>query len=47
MAAAARVCSTRWGASSHGCIRVDNTLIDWLIRTIGAAALPVFPVHVA
>jgi lipoprotein-anchoring transpeptidase ErfK/SrfK len=33
-------------ASSHGCIRVDNSSIDWLVATIGVGALPGIPVRV-
>jgi L,D-transpeptidase-like protein len=33
-------------ASSHGCIRVDNSSIDWLVGTIGASSLPGIPVQV-
>jgi lipoprotein-anchoring transpeptidase ErfK/SrfK len=33
-------------ASSHGCIRVDNSSIDWLVSSIGAGALPGIPVRV-
>jgi hypothetical protein len=33
-------------ASSHGCIRVANSSIDWLVHTIGAGALPGIPVRV-
>ena len=33
-------------ASSHGCIRVDNSSIDWLVGSIGAGALPGIPVRV-
>ena len=33
-------------ASSHGCIRVDNSSIDWLVGLIGAGALPGIPVRV-
>jgi hypothetical protein len=31
---------------SHGCIRLANTAIDWLVRTIGPAQLPGTPVRV-
>lgn len=34
-------------ARSHGCIRLDNSAIDWLVGRIGAAALPGIPVRVA
>jgi lipoprotein-anchoring transpeptidase ErfK/SrfK len=27
-------------AASHGCIRLSNASIDWLVRTIGASELP-------
>jgi hypothetical protein len=33
-------------ASSHGCIRLANGSIDWLVRTIGANRLPGTPVQV-
>ena len=33
-------------ASSHGCIRVDNSSIDWIVGSIGAGALPGIPVRV-
>ena len=33
-------------ASSHGCIRVGNSSIDWLVGSIGAGALPGIPVRV-
>lgn len=33
-------------AASHGCIRVANASIDWLVRSIGAGALPGIPVQV-
>ena len=33
-------------ASSHGCIRVDNSSIDWLVDSIGVGALPGIPVRV-
>ena len=33
-------------ASSHGCIRVDNSSIDWLVGSIGVSALPGIPVRV-
>ena len=32
-------------ARSHGCIRMDNGAIDWLVRTVGADALPAIPVR--
>lgn len=33
-------------ARSHGCIRLDNSSIDWLVTQIGAGALPGIPVRV-
>ena len=33
-------------ARSHGCIRVANPSIDWLVGSIGAGALPGIPVRV-
>lgn len=33
-------------ASSHGCIRVDNSSINWLVGSIGIEALPGIPVRV-
>lgn len=33
-------------ARSHGCVRVDNSSIDWLVSRIGAGALPGIPVRV-
>lgn len=33
-------------ALSHGCIRLDNSSIDWLVGRIGARALPGIPVLV-
>ena len=33
-------------ALSHGCIRLDNTAIDWLIKAVGASRLPGVPVLV-
>jgi hypothetical protein len=33
-------------ARSHGCIRVSNGPIEWLVRTVGAARLPGIPVRV-
>ena len=33
-------------ARSHGCIRVDNTSIDWLVDSIGVGALAGIPVRV-
>jgi hypothetical protein len=33
-------------AASHGCIRVEDSSIDWLVGEIGAGALPGIPVQV-
>jgi L,D-transpeptidase catalytic domain len=33
-------------ASSHGCIRLDNASIEWLVDSIGVGALPGIPVRV-
>jgi hypothetical protein len=33
-------------ARSHGCIRLDNTAMDWLVHTIGASRLPGLPILV-
>jgi lipoprotein-anchoring transpeptidase ErfK/SrfK len=33
-------------AASHGCIRLSNGTIDWLVRTIGASQLPGTPVQI-
>jgi hypothetical protein len=33
-------------ARSHGCIRLANAAIDWLVRTVGAAQLAGIPVEV-
>lgn len=33
-------------AASHGCIRLANRSIDWLVRTVGRGALPGIPVIV-
>ena len=33
-------------ARSHGCIRMANGAIAWLVRTVGAEALPGVPVRV-
>ncbi len=33
-------------ALSHGCIRVSNDAIDWLVRTIGLGRLPGTPVQI-
>ncbi|HVS99594.1 MAG TPA: L,D-transpeptidase [Solirubrobacterales bacterium] len=34
-------------AASHGCIRLANRAIDWLVRTIGRDGLPGIPVRVS
>jgi lipoprotein-anchoring transpeptidase ErfK/SrfK len=34
-------------ASSHGCVRVDNDSIDWLVQTIGLSQLPGTPVQIS
>jgi lipoprotein-anchoring transpeptidase ErfK/SrfK len=34
-------------ARSHGCIRLSNHAISWLVRTIGANRLPGTPVHIS
>jgi lipoprotein-anchoring transpeptidase ErfK/SrfK len=34
-------------ARSHGCIRLANDSIDWLVATVGAARLPGTPVQVS
>jgi hypothetical protein len=34
-------------ARSHGCIRLSNNSIDWLVRTIGANWLPGTPVQIS
>jgi lipoprotein-anchoring transpeptidase ErfK/SrfK len=34
-------------AASHGCIRLANESIDWLVRTIGESQLPGTPVQVS
>jgi lipoprotein-anchoring transpeptidase ErfK/SrfK len=34
-------------ALSHGCIRLSNTSIDWLVHTVGAQQLPGTPVDIA
>jgi len=34
-------------ARSHGCIRMSNDSIDWLVRTIGADGLPGTPVQIS
>jgi lipoprotein-anchoring transpeptidase ErfK/SrfK len=31
-------------AASHGCVRLSNAAIDWLVRRIGLTALPGTPV---
>jgi lipoprotein-anchoring transpeptidase ErfK/SrfK len=33
-------------ASSHGCVRLANDAIDWLVRSIGVSRLPGTPVNV-
>jgi lipoprotein-anchoring transpeptidase ErfK/SrfK len=33
-------------AASHGCVRLANDSIDWLVETIGAARLPGTPVQI-
>jgi L,D-transpeptidase-like protein len=33
-------------ARSHGCVRLANQSIDWVVHTIGAGALPGIPVRV-
>ena len=33
-------------ARSHGCIRLDNSSIDWLVGSIGVGAIPGIPVRV-
>lgn len=33
-------------ADSHGCVRLENSSIDWLVGRIGAGALPGIPVRV-
>jgi hypothetical protein len=33
-------------ARSHGCIRLANRSINWIVRSIGAGALPGIPVSV-
>jgi lipoprotein-anchoring transpeptidase ErfK/SrfK len=33
-------------ARSHGCIRLANTAIDWLLHTIGRAQLPGISVQI-
>jgi L,D-transpeptidase catalytic domain len=34
-------------ARSHGCIRLSNDSIDWLVRTVGAGGLPGTPVQIS
>jgi lipoprotein-anchoring transpeptidase ErfK/SrfK len=34
-------------AASHGCVRLGNDSIDWLVGTIGAARLPGTPVQIS
>lgn len=34
-------------ASSHGCVRVANDAIDWLVRTVGQDELPATPVEIS
>jgi lipoprotein-anchoring transpeptidase ErfK/SrfK len=34
-------------AASHGCIRLANDSIDWLVRTVGQSQLPGTPVEVS
>lgn len=33
-------------AASHGCVRIDNSEIDWLVGTVGRNALPGTPVQI-
>ena len=33
-------------AASHGCVRLSNETISWLVRTIGRTRLPGTPVHI-
>ncbi|MGH3100143.1 MAG: L,D-transpeptidase, partial [Thermoleophilia bacterium] len=33
-------------ARSHGCIRLSNAPIEWLVRTVGTGRLPGIPVRV-
>ena len=33
-------------ARSHGCIRLANGAIEWIVRTVGASRLPGIPVQV-
>lgn len=34
-------------AASHGCIRLSNDTIDWLVQTVGASRLPGTPVEIS
>jgi lipoprotein-anchoring transpeptidase ErfK/SrfK len=34
-------------AASHGCVRLSNDTIDWLVNTIGRAQLPGTPVEIS
>jgi lipoprotein-anchoring transpeptidase ErfK/SrfK len=34
-------------AASHGCIRLANDSIDWLVQTVGQGSLPGTPVQVS
>jgi lipoprotein-anchoring transpeptidase ErfK/SrfK len=34
-------------AASHGCIRLENAAIDWLVRTVGSDQLPGTPVRIS
>ena len=34
-------------AASHGCIRLANAAIDWLVRTVGSDQLPGTPVRIS
>ena len=33
-------------ARSHGCIRLSNAAINWIVRTVGADGLPGVPLRV-
>ena len=33
-------------AASHGCVRLSNEDIDWLVSTVGASQLPGTPVEI-
>jgi lipoprotein-anchoring transpeptidase ErfK/SrfK len=33
-------------ARSHGCVRLANDAIDWLVSTVGESSLPGIPVHI-